>query len=155
MRVVVPYNKAAACLRSIADSSSHRPWLRRLSSAASQPPPDSADRAAENETSAHVRSLREMPGPRGLPLLGTALEWARGGRIYKISEVIRQRVDKYGTIYREKMFPGIPVQVVIAEPRDLEVVFRADGQFPFRPAFGEAHMVARTKAKMTAGIFVS
>ena len=154
LRVVVPSNKATACLRSIADASSHRPWLRRFSSA--QLPPDSAGKERlSSASSARVRSLKEMPGPRGLPLFGTALEWARGGRMDKMSEVIRQRIDKYGTIYREKMFPGMPLQVVIAEPRDVEVTFRADGQFPFRPEGGEAQIVARTKAKMPLGLFLS
>ena len=157
LRVVVPSNKAAACLRSITVGSIHRPRLRCFSSA--QPPPDSADRAEPKEvpsaSSARVRSLSEMPGPRGLPLLGTSLEWTRDGRMFKLSEVVRQRIDKYGTIYREKMFPGMPIQVVIAEPRDVEGVLRADGQFPFRPGLGEAATVARTKAKIPAGIFIS
>ena len=154
-RVVVSSNKATACLRSIADASSHRPWLRRFSS--DQPSPEGADRAEKDlpsASSARVRSLSEMPGPRGLPLLGTSLEWTRDGRIYKMSEVVRQRIDKYGTIYREKMFPGMPLQVVIAEPRDVEVVFRADGQFPFSPGFGgDSLAVGRTKAKLPADIF--
>ena len=142
MRVVpVPINKATAFLRSIGDASSHQPWLRHFSSA--QP------------SSARVRSLREMPGPRGWPLLGTSLEWLGGNprRILKMSDVIRKRIDKYGTIYREKLL-GQPLQVVIAEPHDVEAVFRADGPFPFRPEpAGDAQSVGRTKTKLPADMF--
>ena len=52
----------------------------------------------------------------------------------------------YGPIYREKMFPGMPEQVVIFHPDDVEKVYRADGEWPNRPEGGEVFMKIRKEA---------
>ena len=62
---------------------------------------------------------------------------------------------KYGTIYREKMIPIMPEQVVISNPQDVETVFRADGPWPNRPEGGQIFHKMRKAANMQAGILMS
>ena len=50
---------------------------------------------------------------------------------------MKRRLDKFGRIYRETIFPGLPEQVVIFDPKDVEAVFRADSEWPNRPEGGE------------------
>jgi len=119
----------------------------------SSPQPESS--TDENENGCSARPFKDIPGPRGLPLIGTALEYAKSSNKYKMTQVIEQRVAKYGTIYREKMIPIMPEQVVICNPQDVETVFRADGPWPNRPEGGEIFHKMRKAAKMQGGVLIS
>ena len=94
-----------------------------------------------------VKPFSAIPGPKGLPFIGTVLEWVRSGKMFKMSDMIQERVERYGTIYREKMFPGLPEQVVIADPHDVETVFGAEGQWPFRQFGGECSGSCQKESK--------
>ena len=78
----------------------------------------------------HVKSMREIPGPTGLPLLGTTLDYLRLKD--KAHTLFFDRVKTYGNIYKEKIFPGVPTTVNICDPADIEVLFRAEGKYPDR-----------------------
>lgn len=93
----------------------------------------------------------EIPGPKGYPLIGTALDYA-GKNMSRLHVIIRERYDKFGPIYREKLFPGLPEQVVIFDPNDVEKVFRADGEWPHRPEGGEVFKKVREEAGLDPGI---
>ena len=128
-----------------------RPFPRFTSSS---PNPQSS--TGENGSSeGTARPFKDIPGPRGLPLIGTALEYAKSSNKYRMTQVIEQRVAKYGTIYREKMIPIMPEQVVICNPQDVETVFRADGPWPNRPEGGEIFHKMRKAAKMQGGVLIS
>ena len=81
------------------------------------------------------KQFKDIPGPKGYPLIGTALDYRNDK--YTMSRVMKRRLDKFGRIYRETMFPGMPEQVVIFDPKDVEAVFRADSEWPNRPEGGE------------------
>ena len=68
--------------------------------------------------------------------------------MFKMSDMIQERVERYGTIYHEKMFPGLPEQLVIADPHNVETVFGAEGQWPFRQFGGDVQVLIRKKAKL-------
>ena len=97
------------------------------------------------------RPYKDMPGPKGYPFIGSALDYA-GKNMDKMHVVLRNRYDKYGPIYREKLFPGMPEQVVIFDPDDVETVFRADGEWPNRPEGGEVFKKVRKEAGLDPGI---
>ena len=88
-------------------------------------------------------------------MIGTALEYAKSSNKYRMPQVMKRRVAKYGTIFREKVMPIMPEQVVICNPQDVETVFRADGPWPNRPIGGEVFHNLRKAAKMQAGIILS
>lgn len=97
------------------------------------------------------KPFKDIPCPRGYPFIGTTLDYT-GKNMYKIHVVLKNRYDKYGPIYREKLFPGLPEQVVIFDPDDVETVFRADGEWPHRPEGGEVFQKIRKEAGLELGI---
>ena len=107
--------------------------------------------AAHEASNNEPKPFKEMPVPKGYPLIGTALDYA-GKNMLKLHVVMRKRYDTYGPIYREKMFPGMPEQVVIFDPDDVEKVYRADGEWPNRPEGGEVFMKIRKEAGLLPGI---
>lgn len=95
-----------------------------------------------------------IPGPKGYPFIGTALDYRNDK--YTFSKVMKKRFDKYGPIYREKIFPGLPEQVMVWDPKDVETVFRADGEWPNRPEGGDVFDDVLKAAKIdNVGLFLS
>ena len=93
----------------------------------------SAHTQTVQETSA--KSFDEMPGPKGLPLLGTFLDYSKdlGGGVrgyHRMHEMQQQRVQQYGPICREKIFNH--QTVTISNPNDVEYLFRNEGKWPRR-----------------------
>ena len=85
------------------------------------------------ETSA--KSFDKIPGPKGLPLLGTFLDYTKdlGGGVrgyQRMHEMQQQRVQQYGPIFREKIFNH--QTVTISNPNDVEYLFRNEGKWPRR-----------------------
>ena len=82
-----------------------------------------------------AKSFDEMPGPKGLPLIGTLLDYTKdlggGVRAYqRMHEMQQQRVQEYGPIFREKIFDR--QTVTISNPDDVEYLFRNEGKWPQR-----------------------
>ena len=79
----------------------------------------------------NLLSMKDIPGPRGLPILGSTLDYLRV--LEKTHLLLFERAKKYGNIYKEKIFAGMPYSVVVTDASDIETVFRADGKYPIRP----------------------
>ncbi|XP_078670198.1 putative cytochrome P450 49a1 [Branchiostoma floridae x Branchiostoma belcheri] len=80
-----------------------------------------------------ARPFEEIPGPKGLPFIGTAWDYSPFGRFpmkTKFMESFKERTKTYGRIYREKLGP-IDF-VVISDPKEIEKVFRNEGRYPKR-----------------------
>ena len=100
------------------------------------------------------KQFKDIPGPKGYPLIGTALDYRNDK--YTMSRVMKRRLDKFGHIYREKVFPGLPEQVVIVDPEDVAAVFRADPEWPNRPVGGEIFQnMLKESGINTAGILTT
>ena len=98
------------------------------------------------------KQFKDIPGPKGYPLIGTALDYRNDK--YTMSRVMKRRLDKFGSIYRETIFPGLPEQVVIFDPKDVEAVFRADSEWPNRPEGGELfHQLLKESGLTSVGLF--
>ncbi|CAH1233707.1 CYP27A1 [Branchiostoma lanceolatum] len=88
------------------------------------------------ESAAHgaaARPFDEIPGPKGLPLIGTAWDYTPFGRFplkTNMRDSFRERRKTYGSIYREKLGPMD--LVVISDPKEIEKVFRNEGRYPER-----------------------
>ncbi|KAF6198657.1 hypothetical protein GE061_008409 [Apolygus lucorum] len=76
----------------------------------------------------------EIPGPRCVPLIGTAWKYLPiigdydMGRLHVTSE---KKYEEFGKIVREEVVPGVFV-VSVFTPEDIEKVYKAEGKFPAR-----------------------
>ena len=78
-----------------------------------------ASTTARTTRSAGERSLRDLPGPTGLPLLGNLLQLDLG----RLHEVLEEWAAEYGPIYRYRKGP-FPV-VVVSDPKLCDQILRA------------------------------
>lgn len=81
-----------------------------------------------------VRSFEEMPGQKGLPILGDTLNFLRNSKFTQTMEELKSSFDKYGPIFKRNLM-GTTI-VCVKGPKDVEVVFKADGKYPTRPPQG-------------------
>ena len=81
---------------------------------------------------ANAKPMDEIPGPKGLPFIGTLLEYARndGWGFKNLFTMTYNRQKKYGPIYKERM--GNFNVVVVSTAEDAEKVLRAEGKYPDR-----------------------
>ena len=83
-----------------------------------------------------VKPFSDMPGPKGLPYIGTLPEYIgpmkkKGYGFHKFFKVMKSRCEIYGSVYKENI--GGRVFVVISDPVEYAKVVRADGKYPNRP----------------------
>ena len=82
-----------------------------------------------------AKPFKEIPGPKGFPIIGTLLDYVRdqgeGIRGYKRMHVMQQqRIQQFGSIYREKIVNC--ETVAISNPDDVQFLFRNEGKHPTR-----------------------
>ena len=102
---------------------------------------------------AEAKPFNEIPGPHRLPFVGSALavlsELRKNKPLYQLQE---EWMMKYGTVYRMKI-PSIPEMVMIYDPKDVEMMFRAEGKYPSRIPF-QAIRQARKELKMEMAVLL-
>ncbi|KAI8510675.1 hypothetical protein Bbelb_115910 [Branchiostoma belcheri] len=106
----------------------------------------------EGSVASSARPFEEIPGPKGLPLIGTALDYSPFGQFpmkTKLMESFKERTKTYGNIYREKIGPMD--LVVISDPKEIERVFRNEGRYPERQPLLSVKIYRELK-KLPAGI---
>ncbi|KAL5022074.1 hypothetical protein ScPMuIL_001229 [Solemya velum] len=79
-----------------------------------------------------LKSFEEVPGPKGLPVIGTLLDYFKkdGPRFNKMFEAYQNRALQYGDIYKENI--ATISTVVISDPDEYAKVIRAEGRYPNR-----------------------
>lgn len=70
-------------------------------------------------TEPHVRTIEDLPGPKGLPVLGNLPEYKRGGKPHRALE---RWCDRFGPTFRVKLAYGSAI--VTADPEIVETVLR-------------------------------
>ncbi|XP_061192018.1 cytochrome P450 10-like [Saccostrea echinata] len=85
-----------------------------------------------NIQTSSVKSFDNIPGPKGLPVVGTLFDYMKkdGFRFNKMFEAYRQRALQFGPIFKENI-ANIST-VVISDPVEYNKVIRVDGKFPER-----------------------
>ncbi|XP_041377110.1 cytochrome P450 27C1-like [Gigantopelta aegis] len=100
----------------------------------------------------HPKTLAEMPGPPGLPFLGTLPEYARKANQGQFHEVQRRFHHKYGKIFKEPF--GSVTNVSVADPSMVEEILRAEGKYPLRPPY-ESWVLYNKMRNRTGGIMTA
>ena len=99
------------------------------------------------------KPFSEIPGPRRLPFVGSSLSFLLEVGKKPILQLQKELMEKYGMIYRIKV-PTIPELVMIHDPQDIEVMFRAEGKYPSRVPF-QVWKQARDELKMEMAVLLS
>ena len=100
-----------------------------------------------------AKPYSEIPGPRRLPFVGSVLTFLSQVGKKPIHEAQKEWMEKYGNVYRIRV-PTFPELVMIHDPQDIEVMFRAEGKYPSRAPF-QAWKQARNELKMEMAVLLS
>lgn len=78
--------------------------------------------------------FEKLPGPKALPLTGIAHHFMPGGQFYKKGLIELQQIlkERYGEVVIFKGTFGKPDFVFLFNPKDIELVFRTEGKWPYR-----------------------
>ncbi|XP_069111936.1 cytochrome P450 27C1-like [Argopecten irradians] len=96
-----------------------------------------------------VKTLQDLPGPKGLPVLGTAYEYFRKGNRGQMHKVQTNFHQKYGKFFKEQLGPVTNVSV--ADPRLVEEISRKETKLPLRPPY-ESWVLYKKMRGQNAGI---
>ncbi|KAI0213553.1 Cytochrome P450 10 [Lamellibrachia satsuma] len=79
-----------------------------------------------------LKPFSEMPGPKGLPYIGTLWEYMKrnGLKFNKMFQVMEMRAKAHGSIYKENI--GVMTSVVVSDPSEYAKVMRGEGRCPHR-----------------------
>lgn len=102
------------------------------------------------------RAFSAIPGPLQLPLVGSLwTSLTKAGKHMELFDVQQQRLEKYGTLYREK-YPQLPAFVVAHVPGDAEMTFRSEGRCPVRVPISDLWTQMMTEElQLPMGLFLS
>ncbi|XP_077982434.1 cytochrome P450 10-like [Glandiceps talaboti] len=106
--------------------------IQRLRSAEAATALDFHQNIAHNKQTKCYKPFDEVPGPAGLPFIGSLLDYTIGD--YTLEKMHLAAVDRfrtYGPIFKEKIADNTFVNIINA--RDVEHLFRNAGRTPARP----------------------
>lgn len=92
------------------------------------------DTGSHANQSEGIRSFEAMPGPKGLPFFGDLINYLRTTEFKLRMVALQTSFEKYGPIFKRTIM-GRTI-VFVQDPKDVEIVFKADGKYPMRPNDG-------------------
>ncbi len=96
-----------------------------------------------------LRPFKEIPKTKCF--LGVNWEFMKDSK--KLVEYVSKQVEQYGTIFRDKPFPGFPELLYVVDPTDIEKVFRVgDKGYPKRLPIKFWYHI-RDELKLPYGLF--
>ena len=98
-----------------------------------------------------IKSISEIPGPKGLPYFGTYFKYKFGQwPVDDYHLTLNKLRDKYGNIVREERCGETVIHVF--DPEDAKAIFAADGRNPYIKPLMETTQVYRNQKKMSPGL---
>ncbi|XP_078380883.1 cytochrome P450 10-like isoform X2 [Oculina patagonica] len=108
------------------------------------------DNGPHSNLSEGVRSFDEMPGPKGLPYFGDVINYLKNFEFKAQMAELKNSFEKYGPIFKRTIM-GRTI-VFIQDPRDVEIVFKADGKYPVRATRSTAGVMYRKSRNRPQGV---
>lgn len=135
-----PFHRGGAALE---------PAAHRSSAGAEQAPWSGAEQYVSKRSAAR-KPFTSLPSPKGLPVLGTALDVLRAGGAPKIHEYCDRRHRELGPIYRETL--GSVDAVFVADSALIQKVYTNEGKFPMHMV-PEAWLIYNEVKGIQRGLF--
>ncbi|XP_048734358.2 1,25-dihydroxyvitamin D(3) 24-hydroxylase, mitochondrial-like [Ostrea edulis] len=114
---------------------------------------DRTDIADISQSDTKLKTIDDLPGPRGYPVVGTAPEYFRKANRGQMHEVQRRFHRKYGSMFKEKLGPV--TNVSIADPDIVEELVRKEGKYPLRPPYESWVLYRKFRNQKYAGVMSS
>ncbi|XP_032242138.1 1,25-dihydroxyvitamin D(3) 24-hydroxylase, mitochondrial [Nematostella vectensis] len=105
---------------------------------------------AYNHDAMDIRPFQEIPGPKGLPWIGSIHGYILKGGVSKLHLLHQSYFKKYGPIYKDHLMGTTTVS--ISDPEDIAKVFRNEGKYPERTADLGALQKHREKTNQPPGV---
>lgn len=105
------------------------------------------------ERIASAKPFSEVPGPKGLPIIGTLLTLLKNNGYYQKRPhlLFSMYKEKYGPIFKDKIVNNN--MLIISKPEDVAAVFKAEGKYPSRgPA--KPWVTYREQRKKSKGVLI-
>ncbi|KAL3853185.1 hypothetical protein ACJMK2_016750 [Sinanodonta woodiana] len=113
----------------------------------------SVDRA-ESAQYESAKPFSEIPGPKGLPYLGTLLEYRQGPfkkfDIDRLQDALLARYKEYGRIMKEAI--GSTTVVHLFDPEYVKVIFQSEGKMPYIVPLMETTQRYRQQRGLSPGL---
>lgn len=97
----------------------------------------------------------KLPGPNALPLISIAHHFMPGGKYHNLGmkECHQKLKEEYGDVVKLKGVFGKPDFIFCFNPKDIELIFRSEGQWPYRmPLEVLDHFRAKERPDLFQGI---
>ncbi|XP_076255105.1 cytochrome P450 family protein sad [Rhynchophorus ferrugineus] len=107
-------------------------------------------RIARQSSTTVTKTIDDVPGPKGLPLIGTTLSLLMAGSTPKLHHYIDKRHKEYGSIFKESIGP-VPC-IFISDAKTIRDVFAHEGKYPIH-VLPEAWTTYNTLHNVSRGIF--
>lgn len=133
-------------------ASQRRSYIRSPSRSSKTPtcPYDPISMPIEEKAEAtEARSMMELPGPTGWPVVGNFLTYVTKKNKGKMHLIQASFHKKYGKIFRERWGPNW--QVHVSDPRLMEEIHRQEGRYPNRPCL-QSWLLYRQLHRMPYGL---
>ena len=130
---------------------STRSFLRKICKRLMATSPDSVQDNKEQVIDAKPYS--QVPGPKGLPIIGTLWTLLKNGGYYqrKTHLLHTEYREKYGPIFKDKI---VNMEMLfISTPEDSAALFKAEGKYPSRGPL-TPWIVYREQRKKSKGLLV-
>ncbi|XP_064605304.1 probable cytochrome P450 CYP44 [Liolophura sinensis] len=99
----------------------------------------------------NAKAFSEMPGPKGLPYIGTLLEYRLGRfKIERYVDALLERHRMYGPIVKETLLGHTSVHLF--HPELVKQYYRNEEKLPYVPPLVEATQLYRKKQKYSPGL---
>uniref|UniRef100_A0AC35GE01 Cytochrome P450 n=1 Tax=Panagrolaimus sp. PS1159 TaxID=55785 RepID=A0AC35GE01_9BILA len=127
-------------------------FLRRFASSAASVSTPTINASPSETTSGIIRSFNEIPGPKGIPFLGTLPNYRKRENVENYGNILLKMYETYGPLVKENIGWGRCYVVHVFDPEDSKVIFQNEGKIPHITPLQETTQMYREMKGMNPGL---